>query len=275
MCDMIGPELVLPQTRVLEPACGTGNFLVEILERKLADCRYDYERLRSVGSLYGVELLPDNVEICRKRLLEVMPEHLRDRAKPCIERNIVQGDFLKGQDKIWFLNEGIMPKEKAFDYEKAVQIDAYNLDKEWAKQPQDTLICMRELAEARKEYDRCKEAYSLVVAEVDREYRDGADKKPTEKALEGLVLMDARVQEASAELIEARYNVNMLEAAKSGLDNKREALTNLVKLHGMGYFAEPDADIEDRGKLDEMRQDAFRKKVKIRGKKTDLDDVPF
>ena len=160
-----------------------------------------------------------------------------------------------------------MPKvAPEFDYEKMVKIDAYNLDKEWSQQPQDVLVCMQELAEARRELDRCKENYALIVAEVDKELRETADKKPTEKALEGLVLMDARVQEASAEMIEARYNVNMLEAAKAGLENKREALTNLVKLQGMGYYAEPSADIEDRARLDEMRQESFRRKVKI-GKK--------
>lgn len=159
-----------------------------------------------------------------------------------------------------------MTKEKQLDYEKMVQIDQDNLDLEWVKQPENVLLCMKSLAEARKELDRAKENYSLVVAEVDREYRESADKKPTEKALEGLVLMDARVQEASAELIDAKYNVNMLDAAKSGLENKREALANLVKLHGMGYFAEPEADIVARGEIEDIRQEAARKKIRIGNK---------
>lgn len=157
--------------------------------------------------------------------------------------------------------------KKDFDYSAAVKIDPYNLDKEWETQAEYTLACMEALAEARKEFDIQKENYELVVAEVDREIRDSADKKPAEKAIEGLVLMDPRVQEAKAELIDAKYNANVLEAARAGLENRREALTNLVKLHGMGYYAEPDADVQARGELEEIRQQAIRDKIKV-GKKS-------
>lgn len=156
--------------------------------------------------------------------------------------------------------------KKEFDYGEAVKIDPYNLDKEWEKQTEYTLACMEALADARKELDIQKENYELVVAEVDREIRESADKKPVEKAIEGLVLMDPRVQEAKVELIEAKYNVNILEAARAGLENRRDALTNLVKLHGMGYYAEPEADVQARGELEEIRQQAVRNKIKV-GKK--------
>lgn len=150
-----------------------------------------------------------------------------------------------------------------FDYSEMVKIDPFSLDKEWQQQAAYTLFCMEALALARKEYDKQKEELELITAEVDKEIRETADKKPSEKAIEGMVLLDSRVQQAKKSLIDCRYNVNMLEAARAGLDNKRDALTNLVKLHGMGYFAEPDADIEARGELDEMRQEAIVKKVKI------------
>lgn len=156
-----------------------------------------------------------------------------------------------------------------FDYTQAVKIDPYNLDKEWQDQADNVLICMQALARARREFDKAKEAYELVVAEVDREIRETSDKKPSEKAIESMVLLDERVQEAQAALIETRYNINMLEAARAGLDNKRDALTNLVKLHGMGYYAEPQADIEARGSLEDIRQQAVTKKVKINKPATD------
>ena len=66
-------------SRFLEPACGDGNFLIEILKRKLNIVKkkykksiYDYERfsLLAISSLYGVELLEDNVVACRKRLYD-------------------------------------------------------------------------------------------------------------------------------------------------------------------------------------------------------------
>lgn len=162
-------------------------------------------------------------------------------------------------------------KEKSFDYEKAVHIDQDNLDREWCKQSENVYVCMHELANARKELDKAKENYDLIVAEVDRYYRENSEKKPTEKALEGLVLLDPRVQEASKDVIDSKYNVNMLEAARAGLENKREALVNLVKLHGMGYFAEPAVDIQERGELEEIRQRAVREKVRKSLHKWDKD----
>ncbi len=67
-------------SRFLEPACGTGNFLSEILERKLrvVEARYgksqlDYERyaILAVSSLYGIDILEDNVQQCRHRLFGI------------------------------------------------------------------------------------------------------------------------------------------------------------------------------------------------------------
>ncbi|MDE5994304.1 MAG: hypothetical protein K2G60_02190 [Oscillospiraceae bacterium] len=80
MLDLVKQETERIESRFLEPACGTGNFLVEILRRKLAAAkrRYkrspsDYERMSfiAVTSIYGVELLQDNVDECRERLFEI------------------------------------------------------------------------------------------------------------------------------------------------------------------------------------------------------------
>ena len=89
------------QQVVLEPACGTGNFLVEILNRKMEAVRkqfsrnryeYDLASAQAVSSMYGVELLPDNVETCQNRLmaqyLETYHQHLSLDASPELERCI-------------------------------------------------------------------------------------------------------------------------------------------------------------------------------------------
>ena len=77
MCDLVKDECDRIDSRFLEPACGNGNFLAEILTRKLATVKklyksnpYDYERyaVLAVTSIYGVEILADNAEECRKRL---------------------------------------------------------------------------------------------------------------------------------------------------------------------------------------------------------------
>lgn len=82
MLDLVAHECARIDSRFLEPACGTGNFLVEVLRRKLATVtfrnaptqrrrdRRGWERdaVLAVTSLYGIDLLPDNVEMCRERL---------------------------------------------------------------------------------------------------------------------------------------------------------------------------------------------------------------
>ncbi len=79
MLDLVKEETERIDSRFLEPACGTGNFLVEILNRKMEVVRrkhvknryeYDLASAQAISSMYGVELLPDNVETCRDRLLE-------------------------------------------------------------------------------------------------------------------------------------------------------------------------------------------------------------
>lgn len=79
MLDMVASECERIESRFLEPACGDGNFLAEVLSRKLAVVKKnygksepDYERnaLLAVSSLYGVEILADNAVACRKRLFQ-------------------------------------------------------------------------------------------------------------------------------------------------------------------------------------------------------------
>ncbi len=83
MLDLVKQETERIDSTFLEPACGTGNFLVEILRRKLAVVRreyyprrgschdYELQAMKAVMSIYGVDLLQDNVEACRERLFEI------------------------------------------------------------------------------------------------------------------------------------------------------------------------------------------------------------
>ncbi len=81
MLDLVKDESERIDSRVLEPACGDGNFLAEVLRRKLntVKIRYsknlsDYEKysIVAVSSIYGVELLEDNAEECRERLYTII-----------------------------------------------------------------------------------------------------------------------------------------------------------------------------------------------------------
>jgi len=115
MCDLVKHETERIDSRFLEPACGNGNFLAEILSRKLdivsgkyKRSPYDWERnsLVTLGSIYGVDLLIDNCIECRHRLYEIWErkylsicikecsDETRDAARFILSRNIVCGNAL-------------------------------------------------------------------------------------------------------------------------------------------------------------------------------------
>src|SRR3954463_1896111 len=85
MLDLVKGEAERIDSRFLEPACGSGNFLVRILQRKLAVVelkfgKSDFEKqhyaLLAVMCTYGIELLADNIDECRANLLEILCEYL-------------------------------------------------------------------------------------------------------------------------------------------------------------------------------------------------------
>jgi hypothetical protein len=111
MLDLVKDESERIDSRFLEPACGSGNFLVPVLKRKVATvhARYgksDFERrhhaLLALMSIYGIELLADNVAECRQNLLKVFAWYLKTQpgdewyaaAVNVLGVNIVHGDAL-------------------------------------------------------------------------------------------------------------------------------------------------------------------------------------
>src|SRR2546421_2954375 len=86
MLDLVKEETERIDSRFLEPACGSGNFLGQVLRRKLAAVELkfgdsDFERrhyaLLGLMCIYGIELLDDNVAECRENLLEIFADYLR------------------------------------------------------------------------------------------------------------------------------------------------------------------------------------------------------
>lgn len=115
MLDLVKDESERIDARFLEPACGSGNFLVPVLLRKLAtvETRYrrsDFERrhhaLLALMSIYGIELLADNVAACRTNLLMIFADYLGvdaesewcRAARAILDVNIVHGDALRMTD---------------------------------------------------------------------------------------------------------------------------------------------------------------------------------
>lgn len=111
MLDLVRGETERIDSRFLEPACGSGNFLVQVLRRKLAAVEHkfgksDFERrhyaLLALMCVYGIELLPDNIAECRANMLEILAEYLKleetdplyRAASYVLSRNLVHGDAL-------------------------------------------------------------------------------------------------------------------------------------------------------------------------------------
>ena len=116
MLDMISLEVSRIGSRILEPACGTGNFLVEILNRKLEtikekaegnQVRWEYYAFIAIANMYGIDIQEDNVRECRERLLMIVRDeydklfnrYMYDFIKSIryvLDRNIVWGNSLTG-----------------------------------------------------------------------------------------------------------------------------------------------------------------------------------
>ncbi len=115
MLDLVKQETERIESRFLEPACGNGNFLTAILERKLrvVERRYgrsqvEYERyaVLAVSSIYGIDILEDNIQQCRHRLFGAFEwnysrlfrnkakNRCREAVRFILERNIIRGDAL-------------------------------------------------------------------------------------------------------------------------------------------------------------------------------------
>lgn len=159
MCDLVADECLRIDSRFLEPACGDGNFLSEILTRKLEVVTkrykrspYDYERnsLLAISSLYGIEIQMDNVRLCRKRLYDIWDSYYKKAIKKSeqnddigksikfiLEKNIVCGDALDFRivddegnktDKLiifsqWSFATGPMIKREDYVFEQMVNPD--------------------------------------------------------------------------------------------------------------------------------------------------------
>jgi SAM-dependent methyltransferase len=116
MLDMVADAFHDLDVKFLEPSCGSGNFLTEILRRKLAlvtkaECvsqeQYEHRLLRALASIYGVDISPENIAEARGRMAHVVLEHYQadantveptigflNAAALIIGDNIVVGDTL-------------------------------------------------------------------------------------------------------------------------------------------------------------------------------------
>ncbi|GAB1365905.1 type III restriction endonuclease subunit M [Candidatus Cloacimonadaceae bacterium] len=171
MLDLVKQETERIDSRFLEPACGTGNFLAEILERKLAvvekrykQSQFDYERFAvlAVSSIYGIDIQEDNVLHCRQRLfgifelnyLRLFKDHTKDNCRESVryilECNIVHGDALTlmTQDNTpkpivfseWSLISNAMLKRRDFSFSELLEHESYKELPLWSDMGEEVFI---------------------------------------------------------------------------------------------------------------------------------------
>lgn len=156
MLDLVRDETFRIDSRFLEPACGSGNFLVRVLARKLAavELKYgksEFERrhhaLLGLMCIYGIELLDDNVVECRQNMLVVLGDYLNLEENDTLQRaaakvlalNIVHGDALtmlsSDGEPITFAEWGYLGKGKFqrrdFRFDNLTQMSSF---------PEDSLL---------------------------------------------------------------------------------------------------------------------------------------
>lgn len=133
MLDLVKGETERIDSRFLEPACGSGNFLIRILQRKLAAVelkfgKSDFEKrhyaLLALMCMYGIELLADNIAECRSNMLEILADYLNleesdnlyQAAFYVLSQNLIHGDALTMQTSdghpITFAEWGYLGKGK-------------------------------------------------------------------------------------------------------------------------------------------------------------------
>lgn len=152
MLDLVKQETERIDSRFLEPACGNGNFLIEILIRKLEVVKFRYKKsqweyeknaLIAVMSIYGVDIMQDNIDECIKRLLNLFEDYYKSLFKKQIKteyleivkfvltKNILSGDALTMKTNEeqpivfaeWSFVKGSLVQRRDFSYEQLLTKD--------------------------------------------------------------------------------------------------------------------------------------------------------
>lgn len=164
MVDLVQDEAERLESKFLEPACGNGNFLIEILLRKISliEKRYKKNKLDfdsnlfiAVSSIYGIDILEDNVAECRTRLLNIcldryksifkkIDKNLQKTLEFILSKNILCGDAISLKNSF---DEPIIFTEWSFISEFMVKRREYKFDDLLAYQPSKTLDLFSTLKE--------------------------------------------------------------------------------------------------------------------------------
>jgi len=129
------------------------------------------------------------------------------------------------------------------DYQKDIIIDPDSLDLEWLDQASLFMKYARGAAIARADLDQAKENLDVVRAGLDKEIRTNPEKfkidKITETVVTNTIIGLIEFQKANEKFLTCKFEVDISQAAVNAMNQRKDALENLVKLNGQSYFAGP------------------------------------
>jgi len=129
------------------------------------------------------------------------------------------------------------------NYERDIKIDELALDVEWLEQPRLMLKYSRHAVETRKTLDKAKLNLDVARARLDKKIRANPGEyglaKVVEAAVQNAILDAPEYLEAHEKYLNAKYEAEMARVVVQSIEQRKEALENLVRLHGLQYFAGP------------------------------------
>ena len=136
MLDLVKDESYRIESKFLEPACGNGNFLVRILERKLETVKSISKNkeelllntLKSLSNIYAIDIQADNVEESKQRMRKIVDDFVGIQESlsfnVCVDyilkKNVIVGDFLNGQDLLAYYDFNVYLKDNNFNLEYTI-----------------------------------------------------------------------------------------------------------------------------------------------------------
>lgn len=152
------------------------------------------------------------------------------------------------------------------NYEDDIRIDESQLEMEWLEQPTLMFKYAKLVADFRRKFDLAKEELDLVKADLDKEVRTNPDKfgieKITETVVSNTIIALKKYRDTNEKLLNAKYDLDVAQAAVVSISQRKDALENLVRLHGQQYFAGPKVP-HDIAELRESKQKKVNQSINI------------
>jgi hypothetical protein len=154
------------------------------------------------------------------------------------------------------------------NFEQDTAIDETALDVEWLQQASLLMKYCRHEALCQKKFEQAEANYQITKAELDRDVRENPKKfdllKETEGAINAAIRATDEYRDAKVQVTETQYEWNMAKSAVRSLYAKKDALENLVRLHGQQYFAGPSVPRNlDKEWEEKQRNKQANSKIKI------------